>query len=93
MTRQEIDWQPISYLFDLADSIDRMYLDGKEQVKSISRLKHSPKALNEETLEKVVTQYCTQVDDYWRMEQQLLGSVANIIFGTTNNKSVSCLRS
>ncbi|MCU0533947.1 MAG: hypothetical protein MUD14_08625 [Hydrococcus sp. Prado102] len=65
------NWQPISSLPLIATAIDGMLEGAREQYPALEQAKNRPGALDDFTIERVVSVYTQQASDLWLYEEQL----------------------
>lgn len=64
-------WQPISMLPTLAHHIDGMLVVDREQYETLLEAKPKPYVLDDATVNRVISAFTTQKNDFWLFEEQL----------------------
>jgi hypothetical protein len=65
------NWQPISSLPLIATALDGMLSSAIEQYPALEQAKNRPGALDDFTVERIVSVYTQQASDLWLYEEQL----------------------
>lgn len=64
-------WQPITMLPTLAPHIDGMLESSSEQYETLLEAKPKPHVLDDDTVNRVITAFTTQIADLWLFDEQL----------------------
>ena len=69
--KQNVNWQPISFLPQIAEMIDGMLESAEENYQNLLKAKEEPHIMDDYTVDRVFEVYGNQKADFWPYDKQL----------------------